>query len=313
LTPVVVLVFTEGDMDEYRVRLMANMAQIPWQRLASMRSSQELDASEMAGSLQPTIVDGNVSAMNSSASTTYELVPPFRKENEPAKPHVHEQERLRAATVLANRHLIMIDCTDSENSTYQIGRGGIPEIANVINSVFRKRKDCYPTCVWLDHISALADRMAEAVEAETDNKLQLILKRMPRQAGDKIAKPWNIPVFLLHQLSGVSNMKGVTAKFHHSEASGSKLVGEYASFCVQTGPTDEHGRCIWYGTKHRRSKRLPHRIVQVLGEFQAVADVSAHYVADPSRGTIISKAERDQFHEPASRNAATEEYRPEDL
>lgn len=275
MTPVVVLIFTESDKDEYRCRLLSNLARVEWKRLSTMGELDDLSDSASPGA---------------ETETLYEKAE-FKKDMKEDTLFFSEQERVIAATKIANKHLLMIDCTDSDDSPHQIGRGGIPEVANVIRSVFRKRKDAYPMCFWIDHVSALADRVAEA-DAELDDKLHLVLKRMPRQAADRIAKPWNAPVALLHQLSGEANSRRATAKFHHSDSAGSKSIGEYVNFAVVTGPVDDQGHCKWEATKHRRTPAMPLKVIKVEGQFNRVRE-DTDYTVDFGRQMIVPKKEMD--------------------
>lgn len=273
MVPLIVLIFTESDKDEYRARLMSAMARVRWDRLSAMESLDDLDDSNKPGSTD---------------ETKYEKAE-FKKDKTAGTPFLSERERVIKAAKLANKHLLMIDCTDSEDSQHQIGKGGITEIANIVRSELRRRKGCYPLSFWVDHVSALADRMAEA-DSSHDDKLHLILKRLPRQAADKLAKPYNAPVMLMHQLSGEANSRRVTSKFHHSDAAGSKSIGEYVNFAIVTGPTDDEGLCKWECTKHRRTSAHKHRVIRVIGQFNRVID-EPDYVIDFGRGRIVPKQE----------------------
>lgn len=274
MTPVVVLVFTESDKDEYRVRLMSHLARVKWRRLRQMSKIADLSAAEEAGKKK---------------DTKYELKE-FKEEIKNDQPFESEQTRVRNAQTLFNKHLVLIDCTDSDDSPNRIGRGGVPEIANVIRSVFRRRKDCYPIFLWIDHLSALADRVAEA-DASIDEKLHLILKRMPRQITDKICKPWNIPAVLIHQFSGQANKRKSVARFHHADAAGSTSIAEYVNFAAVAGPVDENGMCKWECTKHRREPASPLKVVQVQGQFNRLRDMTNRYTVDYAGGRIVSKKE----------------------
>lgn len=280
MTPVVVLAFTESDKNEYRDRLMSNLAQVPWKRLMTMEGIASLDA-------------GTKPARGGArdAPTQYELkeFADKVKDDPKHKTWLNEQQRVRGAVRLANKHLLLVDCTDADDSPYRIGSGGMAEVANVIRGVFRRRKDIYPVAVWVDHLSGLADRMSDVIQDET--QLRRTLTNMPRVAVEKIAKPLECPIGVMHQFSGASQNKGVTAKLHHSEGEGSKSIGKYVNFAVVSGPVDANMMCLWEATKHRREPPTATRIVRVDGDFSRLVDCTATHGVEPGRRVIMTKDE----------------------
>lgn len=273
LIPQVVLLFTESDKNEYRCRLMANIAMIPWERLASMRSVADLDDSAGPGA---------------TADTKYELQA-FRDTIANGHPWVNEQTRIRNAELLANAHLLLLDCT-ATSDTVKVGAGGMEDIANVVHGVYRKRQAThYPVAFWLDHVSGLIDQVSTVVSDEA--VLRRILMNVPRVATDRLCKPFNAPMVMTHQLAGDSQDKGPTGKLHHSNAEGSKAIAKYAPFAVITGPTDDGGMCKWDCTKHRRTSPSPYKIVYVNGTFNKLVDRSETHGIAPGQRVIMPKAE----------------------
>lgn len=258
MIPVVVLIFTESDKNEYRDRLMSNMGQVPWKRLAQMKGKSALDNSKKPGAVE---------------ETKYEKALFKEQIDGDEWEFKSERKRVAEAELLANQHLMIIDCTDAEDNPHNIGKGGITEIANILRGIFRRKKDThYPVCVWIDHVSGLVDRMAEDM---TDDKLiHRMITNIPRKAADKIGKPFNVPVALMHQLSGAVQNKGAVAKYHHNDAEGSRSIAKYAVFAFVSGSVDGNGMCKWECTKHRREPPSPVRIVQVKGEFNTLVDCS---------------------------------------
>lgn len=258
MIPVVVLIFTESDKNEYRDRLMSNMAMVPWKRLAQMKGKLSLDKSNKPGATEATKYEKTIFKEEIKGDE-------FKFKN--------ERTRVAEAELLANTHLMIIDCTDADDNPHNIGKGGIPEIASILRGIFRRKKDThYPVCVWIDHVSGLVDRMAEEM---TDDKLiHRMITNIPRKAADKIGKPFGVPVALMHQLSGSVQNKGAVAKYHHNDAEGSKSIAKYAVFAFVSGSVDQNGMCKWECTKHRREPPSPVRIVQVKGEFNTLVDCS---------------------------------------
>ncbi len=274
MIPVVVLIFTESDKDEYRDRIMSAMAGVPWSRLREMDSIDDLD-------------DG--SEPGDSKATKYEKSF-FKEDIENNKPWFSEQQRVRYGMKLANKHLLILDCTDSDDTPHKVGRGGISEIANIVRGEFRKRRDThYPLCFWLDHVSGLVDRMTDNVTDEAI--IRRAIMNAPRQAADKLGKPFKAPIGLMHQFSGAAQNKGVVANLHHNDAEGSKAIGKYAVFAVVCGDVDGNGMCKWECTKHRRRPASPVRIVKVVGDFSKLVDCTHTHGISPGQRMIMSKTE----------------------
>lgn len=273
MVPVVVLAFTESDRDEYRNRLMANLATVPWKKLREIQALDELDGGKKPGGKD---------------STKYEL-----KEfadilaNKAGEGWYNERERVKQAMKAANKHLLLVDCTDADDNPHKIGTGGMVEVANVLRGVFRRKATHYPIFVWIDHLSGLIDRMEFKEQGlKTD-----ALTKMPLIGIERIAKFFHCPIGFMHQFSGRDQNKGVTAKRHHSEGEGSTSIGKYVNFAVVSGKTDGNMMCMWEVTKHRREPPAPHRIMRVDGDFSRLVDCTDTHGIEPGRNVIMSKDE----------------------
>ena len=257
--PMVVLIFTEGTKSDYRVRVMSNLAKVPWKTLAQMESVDNL-SEELAGQ---------------GEDTAYELHE-FSKSSDDS--FLTEQERVLGGAKMANEHLLLIDCTDSDPTQKPIGKGGISEISNIVAGYFRANPNSYPVAFWLDHASALADRICEAIEGNTDNSLlRQTLKRIPRQCRDKLGIPYNAPVAVMHQLSGEANARSSTAKMHHTDGADAKSIAEYVDFAIVGGAPNNESLMVLSCTKHRREPPRALRIAQLDGRFNRVTDASDDY------------------------------------
>jgi hypothetical protein len=276
MIPVVVLAFTESDKAEYRNRLMAHLGRIPWKRLREMNSLSDLDDS------------GKPASSDSTSYESKEFADKLAKDKENVT-WKSEAKRVAEATLVANRHLMLLDCTDSDDDNpHIIGGGGMEQVAAVVRSLFASRSEShYPIMLWLDHLSGLVDRMTELDEAER----RVVLTRMPLIAVERIGKHFDCPLVLMHQFAGSAQNKGITAKYHHSDAEGSKSIGKYANFCVVSGKADENMMCVWEATKHRREPPTGYRIVRVDGDFSRLRDCSKTHGIEPGRNVILTKEE----------------------
>lgn len=260
--PVVVLVFTEKNRREYQNRLLSHIATVPWKKLTRMHSVSDLCQEALPAAVASTDIVIGTEYESREFSSAISFGVGFK----------NEYARVQAAIQVSNLHLLLVDGTDSGDSPYRLGAGGMPELATILKTHFRKHTDTYPISVWVDHISALADRQVAAMGGNPKDHLPVVLKQMPMQAGDLIAKPLGVPVMLFHQLTGQAQKKGTTAKFHHSEGAWSAEVGQYAEFAFVTGPADQDQYCVFECTKHRREPATPQRVVTVNGTFNRIVD-----------------------------------------
>jgi RecA/RadA recombinase len=276
--PVVVLIFTEGEKHDYRLRLLSNLAQVPWKTLLHMSSIEELCKKKKVACTDKTRYEAKEFAEQAAAG---------------GEGFIPEYYRVKEAIALCNQFLVLLDCTNSEDNQRAMGTGGVPEIANFVNAHFREHKDTYPLAFWLDHASALVDRMAEAGGMEVDKMMHLMLKRIPRQFKDKVAKKWRAPVGILHQLSGEANARSILADLSHADAAGSKQIGEYVDFSFVANKPDSDQMSRIRATKSRRTPPTTQRVVYVDGAFQRLTDRTADHVID--RGRIFSKTDLECF------------------
>lgn len=273
MIPMITLIFTEGDLDEYRCRILSHMARVPWNRLTGMTDLSVLDDGTEPGQ---------------TPETKYEEAE-FAADSAQGAPWLNEVQRVKRAVKLANRHLLLVDCTNSKDNPYKLGAGGMEQIASVMQGIFRKRKNCYPTTFWVDHVAGIIDRLSETILDE--NVLRRRLGTIPLVARDQLATPFAAPVILMHQLSGAANEKGAAARFHHTDAEGCKSIAKYAVFAVQSGPVDNNNMCVWACTKHRRQPPSVSRIVHVIGNFNRLVDRTDTHGIAPNGRAIMSKQE----------------------
>jgi hypothetical protein len=276
MTPLVVLAFSESDAAEYRVRLLSHLARVPWKRLAQMKSLSSLSNEDHPAATPDTKYEEK------------EFADSIRND----QPWENEQTRVRRAVKLFNRHLLLVDLTDSENNPNRIGTGGMTDVANVLKSIFRKRRSThYPHAVWIDHLSGIIDQVSELISDK--DVLRTMLTNMPRIAAKKIGDYFGCPVGLLHQFAGSKQSQSPTAAFHHGDAEGSKSIGKYVVFAIVSGSVDGNGMCRWRCTKHRREPPTPVRIVKVDGRFNRLIDCTDTHTVSPGGRLIVPRKQAD--------------------
>lgn len=278
--PKVVLVFTENSVREFRSRLMAHAARIPWQRISENSKLEETLCNEPVPAAIP--------------ETKYELRE-FDEDIKAGSRWRSEVKRIRRARKLLNDHVVLMDCSGGDSTRAGAGEGGVPEIAARIDAIFREESDYYPIALVCDHLSALGDRVSRGKSSE-DEKFNLVMKRLPLEFRDMIAHRHHIPVMLMHQLAGAANARAKQNSLDHTMAASSKSIPEYVSFSFVANLPDPNTQLFQLKCdKHRRRPPSPTKIVRVDGEFQRIIDKSPQYTILPGSGAIVSKNEAEAY------------------
>lgn len=266
MRPVVVLAFTENTDDHYRIRILSNLATVPWtERLAKMRSIDDLGDNDRPGR---------------TGDLAYE-----RKLFPSAEQFECEQDRVRGGAKLANKHLLLLNFTASNSKRQSAGMGGIKEVAAAIKAYFDQHPDAYPIAFILDHCSALVERQLEAVEGEKDRMRRDLLMQLPKMCTDLIGSVYNIPTLLFHQFSGEANGRSVNARLSHADAMHCKGIAQFVDFAVTSTGADSNQICRWEVTKHRRTPPMSRISVKIDGKFNDLVDCDLVY--DKASGCMI--------------------------
>lgn len=272
--PLSVLNSYEMTKDEWQVRALSCAASIPRNIVEEMAAKGGLNYLSTADSLRD-----------------YERIL-FKRQLDLGEPVLGERERAEKAIKLLNQYALFIDMTGSDPSRRGAGNGYVPEIARVLDSELRSRKNAYAIVVWVDYLGAMSKRHLEVSEY-TLNDLRHMLSGGVLQLSTLVAKPFKCPVWANHQLSGQANSRMPAARMHHTDAAEAKNVAENADFAIVAGNLNEKQLCVVACTKHRRQPPRESAIIQVQGEFSRIADVSREYAVEPYSRQIMSKAQRD--------------------
>lgn len=207
--------------------------------------------------------------------------------------YLSQRQRVVMATKLINEYCVFIDFSamDPESPMMEgFGTGGIPEIDSFIAAETSERP-LWPYVVWLDHISGMIDMMEDGPRMDDNTQMHRVIAKAPGQARRMIAKKYECPVWLIHQLSGLANTKRPGARMDHSEAEGSKLFGKYCDFSICISKPDNRQYAVFEATKTRRTERRNSAVVWVEGAYNQLHDKSGVYTVDPVRRTILTKKE----------------------
>ena len=262
---VAVLVTTELSAQDMRVPLLANAALVPRQRLRTIRSLEELCRFSHGAATPATQYEQELFSDQIATGVGFR----------------NEYQRAKEAIELLNRHVWLLDLSGNNPDLPELGYGGIADIEALLQQQQEAQPNTKPIFLAIDHASALAARLAR--DHGHLDQLRHHLRFTVADARQKLAKPYQMPVLLLHQLSGAANRANPLAEISSFDAAECKSFVEYTDFAVVSGvptrtvPRLARLRC----DKFRHQPPQSDAIIRVEGEFSRVRDVSDEYTIDP--------------------------------
>lgn len=250
-----ILVSTEMSLREFRLRILTVLARIPRTRLMDV----QLDVNKLSNAKRP----------GATSETRYEWkLKDLIEDYDEGRPFYSEQERFNAAIKLVNDFIWFIDFTGAEVEKQNWGAGGISELSARIRSLFAFKLTLAPSLVVIDHASALVERMMDTGTHE-ENERRHLLRKIPDQARKLIAERHQVPVWIMHQLSGAANAKGPFARLSHADAAECKAFAESSDQAIVSTKVTEDDRqlCVWRLTTHRRLGAVSEVLVHLKGDF----------------------------------------------
>jgi len=204
-----------------------------------------------------------------------------------------ERDRVAEVVSVMNEHSLILDMTGSDPVFRRSGGGGLKEIASRLKAELANRSrssshEYYIENIVIDYIGAMVKRELASVGADSSD-LRHRITEAPLMAAAVLAKPFNCPVWLVHQLSGQANASfRPGAKLHHTDSAESKSFAENLDFAFVIGNLNEKNQGQISCTKHRRAAGKPGKVIEVDGDFNTVVARDDLYV-DPSRMTIVDR------------------------
>ena len=264
----------EADIDELRERAVGYDAEIPRSRLEKMEDRESMS--------------------NADDLADYEKEK-FKQQLIDGDPVQGEQERIQASEEVLNRHLALIDLTGADPNRRWSGGGWVKEVARIVQNDLRRRG---AKCgfVVIDYMGAMVDAYIETNDLKDDERRQL-LKRTPLQSKNKLAKEFDCPVMLIHQLSAQANAKKPGAAMHHTDSAESKGTAENLDFAFVLGTPTLEQRLQIICTKHRRNTKMDSRVLWINGGWYRVEEDDQCQV-DHARNTIVKKQDAESIGGP---------------
>jgi hypothetical protein len=274
--PVVFYVSTEATRNEFQQRCLTFLAEIPRERILESRG----DLNFFSDSPVPTQpYEHEIEAQKRDALRQHNLNPDIFG---CSTTYVSERQRIQTAIELLRKHLLFVEFMDSNAKFKQYGKNGVTDIQSIMDNHLRLNSATYVYSFVLDHVSALANRVCE--KKDSHDNLHLVINTICRSLSEKIAKSYNIPVIVMHQLSGKANKmaRNIATQIDHTDGSQSSSIGEFADIAVTTTRPVSREQIVKFAfTKVRRGAPvMQNPLVKVDGKFSRLIDYSDRLILD---------------------------------
>lgn len=283
--PVIFYVSTEATRNEFQQRCLTFLAEVPRERILESRG----DLNFFSDSDVPTQqYEHEIEAQKRDALRQHNLNPDIFG---CSMRYVSERQRINTAIELLRKHLLFVEFMDSNSKFKQYGKNGVADIQTIMDNHMRMNAELYPYAFVLDHVSALANRICE--KKDSFDNMHLVINTVGRSLSEKIAKTYNIPALVMHQLSGKANKmaRNIATQIDHTDGSQSASIGEFADVAVTTTRPSGQEQIVKFAfTKVRRGAPvMQNPLVKVDGKFSRLIDYSDKLVLDGDM--VIAKSD----------------------
>ena len=200
-----------------------------------------------------------------------------------------ERERLAAAIKGINRYIRFVDFTGSDPKMNEFGADMAKGLSTVISNDQEDSGSPGIAMVVVDHADAAADMSIEYNGFDPSSRKRHLIGGFPRSLKNRIAAPYQCPVWVLHQLAAQANERAPGQAPKATDHKEAKDFFEYVNFGWLLGTKTEDGLCILVNGKHRRNEKQRNTIIRIDGATGHVANTNGTYRIDRHR--IVSAAD----------------------
>lgn len=245
---------------ELQIRMISCMAQIDRSRLERIRSVEELSTSD-------SLLDYEKELFGATSDIPGEF------------------ERFNAARPVLMRHIYAFDFTGSDGS--EAGSRGVDDIHIALERV-RDVTGRPIKGVVVDYVGEAVDRIIVSQYRSFDHKRHLI--RIFARDMIAIARQFECPVWLIHQLAGKVGSYSPSKVASHTDAAECKNFADPLWFAFVLGSRDKNSGCSLIScTKARRATLSDAHIVQLEGNLCRFVSAESRYTLDPVTRKIVEK------------------------
>jgi hypothetical protein len=209
-----------------------------------------------------------------------------------------EYERYLAAKADLNLSMRIMDMRSGRR-----GAGWIDELAAFLRR-YQDQHDVEFGMIAIDYVNAMCRRHIKGIGKDVDRYLRHYAHETPLEAEEKLATPFQCPVWLAQQFNSEANKRSPTAKMSIADASEANTFGENLVFCVAFGTLDPKTSAlqVHYVKSRRRGVQGRTGIVKLEGDMGRIVSADHLYVVENDQ--IISKSIKTHFEGDTAPSAA---------
>jgi len=192
-----------------------------------------------------------------------------------------ELERLRNVNNRLKPYLYLYDCSGLNPDNAVMGSNGLDDVLVTLNKLAARGKRI--AMVVIDYAGLMVKRYMATHGINLDSGMRHYLGDVVISCLQKIAIPYDCPVWVLQQVNPSANRKAPGALIHHSESSEDGAFSTNAAFAFQLSTKDpQRNACTLFCTKSRRyhTADIIPPILRIVGEFATIEDASTELTYD---------------------------------
>ena len=198
-----------------------------------------------------------------------------------------ERERIAAFNATVGHHIANFDMTGYVSRN--IGSGGIDEVVAFLNQLAATGKR--PGVVVIDYLGLMLEKQIAAEGGDTSKLLRTRMLSTQIACFDRIAIPFQVPVWLIHQYNAESQKASPTKLLRTGDASDARTLGAAVNFSFCMCPPDPETLTAQFLLDlSRRSRGQTVRLIQRQAERGRWIDVNEHYYVDKASDRILPQA-----------------------
>lgn len=202
---------------------------------------------------------------------------------------VGERERIERFLAGPGRHAHVMDMTGKDGVRGR-GFGGVDELVSTVRQLDAEGRK--PGLLVIDYLHKAVRRQLDAADRDAVKYLRTGLMTFVVNVIDKIAAPFDIPVWMLGQYGAAGQEASPTKHLRATDAAESKTLLENcnAGFCLGTPDPETRVLRILCEKSRRSDKAGKTRLVKLDYETARFRDVTDLYAADEQAGRFNPKA-----------------------
>ena len=165
----------------------------------------------------------------------------------------------------------------------------VDEIAAIVRQDLSIREGHLASVVLVDYVLAAVEKHLD-FHNKDHSELRHYVNRWPMHIKNKVAIPFNCPVWSLHQLNTEANAFKPGQVPKSTDSSEGKAFAENLDFLFAIGKADKDNRAVFVCSKFRRVAPPPLQIVRLDGELATISRADG-FAVDEHRRQIIPASE----------------------